>query len=342
MHATRATSALAYSREPRLSELRMLDGFSLTIALLIAVILGVLATAFLWLVRRPQAEAAAGIAALAEMRWREFSRLVIEALRGRGFEAEALDQTLDRGPQAEIRLRRDGRTWLLASKLAGARSRVGASVTRELADAVRAQGAQGGIVATPGRIDAQARQAAPSLELYDGDALWSLVAPTLPTALRDDITLHARRRSVREAALAWGGALLIGVVTGFIPMLIGDDDATDTPQPAAPAAVAPVKPAAPAPAAPALDTTAPADPNRDQFERGEVIRSVTTLPWIERALWSTSSTLVIQQREDVEQLQIEEICAVLARYDALRASRLQLQPPAGSERKVRFLQCRSY
>ena len=69
---------------------------------------------------------------------------------------------------------------------------------------------------------------------------------------------------------------------------------------------------------------------------------LAALPWVERVLWSTSSTLVIQQRDDVDQLQVNEVCGVLARYDALRASRLQLQPPAGSERKVRFLQCRAY
>lgn len=324
----------------------MLDGFSLTIALLVTAVSGALATAFLWLVRRPQAETAAGIAALAEMRWREFARLVIEALRGSGFEAEGIDQALDRGPQAELRLRRDGQSWLLACRVASARSQLGPGPVRELSDAVRVNAAQGGILATPARIDAKARGATSRLELYDGEALWALVAPMLPTALRDDITLHARKRSVRETALAWTVALVVGVIAGLLPALMGDHaGAPDGPAPSQatpPPAHAPAPPASHAAAGPALDSAAPADPNRDQFERGEVIHAVTSLPWVERALWSTSSTLVIQQREDVDQLQIEEICAVLARYDALRASRLQLQPPAGSQRKVRFLQCRAY
>ncbi len=322
----------------------MLDGFSLTIAILVALLVGAAATAWLWLLRRRQEEAAAGINALSGMRWREFARLVVEALHSRGFEADSVEQTLDQGPQAELRLRRDGRPWLLACKLAGARSRLGVGSVRELADAVRFNAAAGGILATPARIDAEARKVAGELEFYDGDALWALVGPMLPAALRDDITASARRQSVRETALAWIGAVVIGVLAGFVPAMTGDE----APAPSAPSSVAGPPPAAvpaatghaPAASDPAL--VAPADPNREQFERGEVIHAIAALPWVERVLWSTGSTLLIQQSEDVEQRQVEEVCSVLARYDALRASRLQLQPPAGSERKVRFLQCRSY
>ncbi|WP_342315585.1 restriction endonuclease [Lysobacter sp. FW306-1B-D06B] len=321
----------------------MLDGFSLTIAILVTLLLGAAATAWLWRVRRRQEEAAAGIDALAAMRWREFARLVVEALHSRGFEAESVEQTLEHGPQAEVHLRLDGRPWLLSCKLAGARSRLGVASVRELADAVRFNAAAGGILATPARIDADARRSAAGLEFYDGNALWALVGPMLPASLRDDITANARRSSVRETALAWAGAVVIGVLVGFVLAMIGNGTVTaQAPsQSVAPAApTASPKPAAPAATDPAL--APPADPNRDQFERGEVIQAITTLPWVERVLWSTSSTLLIQQSEDVDQLQVEEVCSVLARYDALRASRLQLQPPAGSERKVRFLQCRSY
>jgi len=325
----------------------MLAGFSLTIALLATVLLGAAATAWLWLVRRRQGETLAGIQALAEMRWREFSRLVVEALRTRGFEAESIEQTLERGPQAELRLIRHGRTWLLACKLAAARTRLGAASVRELAEAVRFNGAAGGILATPARIPAEARKAADGLELFDGDALWALVGPMLPASLRDDLTLSARRRSVRETAIAWAGALAVGVVLGFVPGMTRDAPVEAAPaiETPAPAASAP-QPSPRAPASQSIPTdptlAAPADPNRDQFERGEVIHAIAALPWVERVLWSTSSTLVIQQRDDVDQLQVNEVCGVLARYDALRASRLQLQPPAGSERKVRFLQCRAY
>ena len=324
----------------------MLAGFSLTIALLITLLLGAAATVWLWLVRRRQGETIAGIEALAGMRWREFSRLVVEALQTQGFEAESIEQTLERGPQAELRLRREGQTWLLACKLAGARARLGVASVRELADAVRFNAAAGGILATPARIDANARKAADGLELFDGDALWSLVGPMLPTSLRDDLSLNVRRRSVRETMLAWIGALMVGVLVAFVAANPREDAASAPPvaAPAPAAAPAPSAPPAHAPNVPATDPAlaAPADPNRDQFERGEVIHAISALPWVERVLWSTSSTLVVQQREDVDQQQVQEVCGVLARYDALRASRLQLQPPAGSDRKIRFLQCRAY
>ncbi|HEY5851412.1 MAG TPA: restriction endonuclease [Lysobacter sp.] len=323
----------------------MLAGFSPLIATLAFVLSGAVATAYLWLVRQRQAETGAGIEALAAMRWREFSRLVIEALHARGFIAESVEQSLEHGPQAEIRLVREGRTWILACKQAGARSRLGAASVRELTEAVRVNGAAGGILATPARIEGDARKLAGELELYDGTALWALVSQMLPPSLRADLTANARRRSVREVAIAWCSALVLGLLVGFISALVQREPGVEAAPPAVPAEHRPTA-AASAPtvptADPALTAPAPADPNREQFERGEVIHAVSALPWVERVLWSTASTLVIQQREDVDQRQVEEICAVLNRYDALRASRLQLQPPAGSQRTVRFLQCRSY
>jgi hypothetical protein len=320
----------------------MVAGFSPLIATVVVVLSGALATGYLWLVRQRQAETRAGIEALAAMRWREFSRLVIEALHARGFVAESVEKTLESGPQAEIRLTREGRTWLLACKQAGARSRLAAASVRELTEAVRLTGAAGGILATPANIDAGTRKLAGDLDLYDGTALWALVSQMLPSSLREDLTANARKRSVREIAMAWGGAAVLGLLAGFIPALMQG-------KPESEAVVAPVAAQRPATTAPAtlpadraLTAAAPADPNREQFERGEVIHAISALPWVERVLWSTSSTLVIQQREDVEQLHVQEVCAVLSRYDSLRASRLQLQPPAGSQRTVRFLQCSSY
>ena len=111
------------------------------------------------------------------------------------------------------------------------------------------------------------------------------------------------------------------------------------------AAPKPATAAAPAPHAdPAL--VAPADPNREQFERAEVIRTVSALPGVGRALWSTPSNLVVYLAEeddpDTGVDQAKEICTVLARYDYLGTSRLQVQPPPGSHQRVRFRQCRSF
>lgn len=275
------------------------------------------------------------------MRWRDFTRLVVEALQTRGCEPEILDQALERGAQSELRLRRDGRTWLLSCRQAGVDSELPLATVKSLADAVRISAAGGGILATPGRVGSDARKVAGELEFYDGQALWDLVGPLLPPSLRNDLSAASRKRTLRDTAIAWAGAVVIGLVAGFIPALMSD---TDAPADAVPAPVVAAKPApAPAHAAePQLSAAAPADPNREQFERSEVIRIVGALPWVERVMWSTASTLWVHQREAVTEAQVQEICAVLSRYDALRASRLQLQPPPGSQEKVRFLQCRAY
>ncbi|MBF6024738.1 restriction endonuclease [Lysobacter niastensis] len=326
----------------------MLNGFSVTTALIIAVLLGVALTAYLWLVRRKQSEARAGIEALSAMRWREFSRLVIEALQPRGFVAESIEDAAERGLEADLRLNREGRLWLLSCKQ-GANYRITTPMVRELADGIRFHGAAGGILATPGTIEADARKAASGIELYDGNAVWTLVKPLLPPTLHNDLANQAQARTARETAIAWGAALILGfVLAAVLAALLARKPSQEPSAPAATeaAVAAPDAPAreAAAPAKSAVNgmtAPAPADPNREEFERNEVIRGVSAVPGIERVMWSTRSTLVVYLRED-DGDPVNDICAVLERYETLRVSRLHLQPPAGSTRPVRFLQCRTF
>ena len=58
-------------------------------------------------------------------------------------------------------------------------------------------------------------------------------------------------------------------------------------------------------------------------------------------MWSTKATLLVNVDEGAYDM-LAEVCAVLERYDNLRASRVQLQPPPGSKQAVRFRQCRTY
>ena len=69
--------------------------------------------------------------------------------------------------------------------------------------------------------------------------------------------------------------------------------------------------------------------------------TLSSLPGIERALWLTRSTLVVHLVDGTAD-RLTEICAALERYEGLRTSRVQLQPPEGSEARVRFIQCRTY
>ena len=69
--------------------------------------------------------------------------------------------------------------------------------------------------------------------------------------------------------------------------------------------------------------------------------AISTLFGVDRALWSTQSTLLVHLSAE-EADPSGELCPLLERYPELAASRVQLQPPPGSQRPVRFKQCRSY
>jgi hypothetical protein len=339
----------------------MFNGFSVVSALLIAVLIGVALTAYLWLVRRKQAETNAGIETLAAMRWREFSRLVLEALKPRGYVGESVEEGLDHGQEPDIRLSKQGQPWLLSCKQ-GANYRITAQTAHEFADNIRFHGAEGGILATPGKIDAQARKAAAGIEFFDGSEVWALVKPLLPATLLDDLSAGAQARTARETAMAWGAALILGFI---LASLLPADSGTELPGTQSPVtathglstAVDPTNPpAVPPPAVAPADVAPPDvtrsevpaphpaaadDPDRDELDRNQVVHDVSALPGVDRALWSTKSTLLVYVQDDNAD-PVKSICVVLDQYENLRASRLHLQPPSGSPRPVRFLQCRVY
>ena len=81
---------------------------SLLLALVLVAAVGGAATLWLWFVQRPRFEREEGLKLLAAMRWREFSRLVVDGLRSRGFEPETVEDAAERGQDSVIHLRRDG------------------------------------------------------------------------------------------------------------------------------------------------------------------------------------------------------------------------------------------
>lgn len=360
-----------------------MSSFSLWSAAAVALTIGVASTAYLWSYRRHRSEVSTGIAGLSKMRWREFARLIVEALRERGFEAESVEESLARGTQAELRLLRAGKPWLLACKLGDADYKVSAATVAELADAVRFNGAAGGLLVTTGRFDSHSERVADGLDLYSGETLWELVEPQLPASTRHEVIAAAQKRSIQTIVAAWAGAIALALIVGFVVPLLSSgapaepvpaaphtapapaapSDTAPTrapveptvaappPAPAAtsPAAVEPVTPAAntgeTGPAATAAPTTAtPASPaaGNPSADRAQVIRAISTLDGVERALWSTPSNLLIYRLTEASKQDVDRICQVLDGYPELRSSRVQLQPPAGSATRVRFFQCRAY
>lgn len=317
----------------------MPPGSTLLTALLITAVIGTVLTILLLRVRRPRLETEAGIRTLAAMRWREFSNLVIEALHARGYESEPVEDSAERGQQADLVLRRGGQNWLLSCKQ-GAHYRVTLEVVAEVADAVRFNGAAGGVIATPGTVDPKARAAKLGIELIDGATLWPMVRPLLSEGVREELVHEARQQTGRGLVAGWVLALAMGLVGAWLLRSNAPADAAPAAPPAAAAATG-ARPAA-APDRAAAPTPVASAPIGEDEQRAEVIRAIGDLPGIDKAVWSTRSTLLIYLDTDDGGDRLREICAVLERYEALRASRLQLQPPAGSQRPVRFLQCRAF
>ena len=313
---------------------------SLLVAILAFVLVGGAVTFYLRTIRLPREETEAGIAALAGMRWRDFIHLVLDALHKRGYERVFdADATSD---ESDYMLERNGQRWLLSSKH-GASYVLGSSAIAEFANNIRMRGAQGGLLVTPGHFapEAAALATAQRIELLDGAKLWPELRPLMPEQQRAAVSEPAMANMKRHFVLAWAGALVVAVA---LFVLTGND----APAPEASAAAAPARKPAKADAAAAVPAAtaaaaspAPDDPAQLEQRRQEVTRAISTLPNVDRALWSTQSTLLVyllDQNADP----IPEICPLLEHYEELRASRIQLQPPLGSTRPVRFLQCRSY
>jgi restriction system protein len=317
------------------------------IAVVVALALGAAATLALRSGGRRRMEAAAGIRALAAMRWREFSQFVVTALQAQGFEAASLsDNAAGSRDSADVLLRRDQRTWLLTCRQSPA-YRVTEKHVEEMGHAVRQRGAAGGVIATLGRIAPGVARTTERVELVDGPALWELIEPLLPAGLQDHVAEQVQQRQRRALLGAWLAALGLGIVVAFALSRFGDADAlSPAPAPTAPASAAPngsvVAPPR-TPGAPAPDAAVPVETitGDDEATRQAVLEAVNAIEGVNRSVWSTRSTLLVLLESDGANVRTD-LCAVLERYEALRASRVQLQPPQGSALPVRFMQCRAY
>lgn len=316
----------------------MIDSAHWIIAIAVAVLIGVSGTLYFRLVVMRRDETAAGLAALAAMSWREFIHLVLDALGRRGY-ARVFNRE-DPSGDNDYTLERNGRRWLLSCKHGSAFNLGGAQVA-ELANEIRLANAAGGILVTQGRISAEARPAAAMqrIELLDGPTLWpelrDLIDPRQRAVILADAATKARQRTL----LSWLLALVAGVAVFLL--------LPAAPEPAAAAAAVAARSVQPAgdagKPAPEPWVAAPAPDDGASLEqlREDVADAVSTLPMVDRAVWSTQSTLQVYLLETQSDA-FEQICPLLLRHDALASSRVQLTPPPGSDARTRFRQCRSY
>ncbi|WP_313457460.1 restriction endonuclease, partial [Stenotrophomonas sp.] len=225
--------------------------FSWILALLLALVVWSLATAYFWLVKRRRKEVKLGLNALAGMHWRDFSEIVKRAMREQRGLVDVPDEDEDhREPRSDFLMEDpQHKRWLLACKH-GLAYRIGPAAVNELGTAARLAGAKGGILITEGQVQRDGRAAAEKqgVEVLDGQSLWPMLIPYLPGDMESAVKKAARREAVRRISIAALGSLTLGLLVGMSYLTTRVDDS--------PAAPAPVQASAPAAAAPV--GTAPA------------------------------------------------------------------------------------
>lgn len=317
---------------------------SFLLAIACALAIGFAATAYLRQFRRRKAEMDAGLAAMAAMRWRDFAVLAQRMLRERGY--TGIEQhPLGNGDQAYFIMQRVGERCVVACKH-GTAIHLGARDLKDLGDTMRLYDAASGKMITAGHFAADALQEATRqrIELIDGAALWPEIAPLLPEAQLQHLQAVALNKSKRETMIAWVFAAVVGLAIGLL-LPGGADEAPDdtalveAPQPQSAPPVADGNRSATF--APSSAVVAAQPQQTDANQRGDALAAIAALPDIERALWSTQSTLSVFLLAEKQQ-PWTDICNVLSRYPAVRSVRVQLTPPEGSTSLVRFRQCFAY
>lgn len=318
------------------------------IPLALFLVLGLAASLYVVKARRPREERAAGLRMLGTLAWPDFIQLVLAVLNGRGYERSFGGA----GTEGEYLLERGGQKWLLSSRHSRA-WKPGTTGIAEFASHLRQQGLEGGILAIPGRFPPSAFSVgkAHRIELLDGPTMWDELAPALGDQQLRQIEQAARRRLLGQYALAWAAAAVVAVLVAMA--LAKNPPAGDAKVPVVGGAQAPASEAADSVVggAEAPTVAAPAVPTREreasadslipvEERRTNIATAVAELPHVSAAHWSTPSTL--QVVVDSEAFDPQSICPLLEDDLELGASRLQVQYPAGSQRPVRFSQCRAY
>ena len=309
------------------------------LGLLCALIVAAAAVFYFWALRRRQDESIEGVRSLNAMRWREFAGIVLEMTIRRGYSA-AEAHPLGSGDQSDILLKRDGALFVLSCKH-GSAYRLGGQAVDELANSIRINDAAGGILVTPGAFspDAQSHAKPQRVELIDGRTIWPEIEPLAPEHVRQHVRAYAAARAKRGLGLGLTAAVVVGAAVALLMpgqmATVSAPSSESAPQTAAaPRASTPEPGAAPGPSA-ALDG------RTMEQRRSDIAGAIAALPGVERAIWSTQSTLVLDigsERGDPW----TGICGILDRYEELRATRVQINPPPGSGAQVRFKQCHTY
>jgi hypothetical protein len=93
----------------------------------------------------------------------------------------------------------------------------------------------------------------------------------------------------------------------------------------------------------AMEEVAKLTPEQLARRRVEAARQIAELPRVAQAAWSAQKTLLVNLEiagDDVKDSQLlGEACRLLVQHEELRFSRVQLESPADSGRRVRWQRC---
>ena len=292
-----------------------------------------------------------GAEQLAQLRWRDFARLVLQTMHGRGYRAVVEEGGPSDGiptDGSDILLARGDERALLSCQY-GSGSVVAAQIVASAAATASLRGADSVIVVTPGQFDPEAKLLVlkQQVELIDGEALWPEVRPYVAKPEEPVLPTAQPVLTGKTLGFAWGGAAIAGALAwaiagSIVPHPEPEPEAVAT---APVAAATPAKPVATAnndrAAAAGLPPGVPTDTRELDQRRKEAANAIATLFGVSRALWSSQSTLMVYLSSPNAD-PMNDLCPLLVQYPELAASRIQLQPPEGSDKPVRFTRCRAY
>jgi hypothetical protein len=301
--------------------------------------------------RRRQVEVEAGIRALANMKWRDCIRLALEVLSRDGYTEAPVPRPTGDGGTEFLLLRGNERVWL-GFKL-GTAYRIEEAGVRELAKGLDMQGATRGILLTLGTIENSVLDLAKRhrIELIDGVTLWPKMRPLLPANVLDHVRLQVASQTRHGLWVGFSSSLLLGMATFlFASQATPDADlaTSGVTTTAAPRAVA-AQPRVNAVAA--MQSVATAEAKRAAVaaltdaervaRRAKVASQVSMIAKVAHVAWPTESTLELslKQTDGVDATLVAEVCKVLAQYEEIRLTRLQIDPPGDSNGTVRWAQC---
>jgi hypothetical protein len=327
------------------------------LALFVAIVGLALTSLWFGVSRRRRAETELGIQVLARMKWRDCVALILEALQREGYR-QTTDSLAAGDGGSEFLLMKDEQRVLLGYKH-GTAYRLGEANVAEFLNALDMRGARSGILLTLGSAEAGAAEVAraSNVQLIDGASLWPKVRPLMPPDMLEEIRAEAAGLSRKGL---WAG-VLGSLLTAGLVYALGDAGQAPAASPvvrsAAPGAdarpLAPpangTEPRADAAMLEQLNATAEAMAAAARLtapelarRRADVAHNVGLMSQVDVAGWSAQRTLLVtlNRSDGKDQALVDEICRIVTQHEELRFTRIQLQPPAGSELSVRWRLCK--